>query len=64
MSAARLSIARRPPLDLPLAAKGGAAPPSAPAPRGASDEPGRDAEPEFELDAAFDVPAFLRRQEG
>jgi hypothetical protein len=50
MSAGRLSIARRPPLDLPLAAKTGSAPPSG--------------EAELELGAALDVPAFLRRQEG
>jgi cell division protein FtsZ len=84
--AARMSIARRPLLELPLAAGGGgssmAAAASAPsaassaassaaaaasAPdglrlKGASDEPSMD--PDFDLSSTFDVPAFLRRQEG
>jgi cell division protein FtsZ len=56
-SASRLSIAigRRSPIDLPMAAAGGA-----PATGGAMD--GQDAD--FEGNANFDVPAFLRRQEG
>ena len=84
--AARMSIARRPLFDLPVAASGGAfsgAPsssaPSAPSTgssagtSGASDPdamrlaavadtPATD--PDFDLSSTFDVPAFLRRQEG
>jgi hypothetical protein len=90
----RLSIARRPLMDLPLAASGnGASPtfssPSAHATHGAGALPrggipastlmrregDADAstvtedlrvldEPDPEADAAFDVPAFLRRQDG
>jgi cell division protein FtsZ len=53
--APRLSIARRPLLDLPLSA--------------AAAEPGdaaaqSDSIPDFDLGSTFDVPAFLRRQEG
>jgi cell division protein FtsZ len=53
----RLSLTRRPLLDLPLAARAATASPA-------------DAEPPAEVDAgidfssAFDIPAFLRRQEG
>jgi cell division protein FtsZ len=83
---ARMSIARRPLLDLPMAANGGSsmAPPSAsvgstafsgaaPATPGAPevdairlDVPlaGTPADPDFDLSSTFDVPAFLRRQEG
>jgi cell division protein FtsZ len=50
----RLSIARRPALDLPLAA----------APATADLPPELSADPEFEGGSTFDVPAFLRRQEG
>ena len=50
----RLSIARRPALDLPLAA----------APATADRPPELLADPEFEGGSTFDVPAFLRRQEG
>ncbi len=79
----RLSIARRPPLDLPLAASmggtassggGNGAPPFAsggeageaadPALRAHSDDEKLSADPDFDLSSAFDVPAFLRRQEG
>jgi hypothetical protein len=81
----RLSIARRPPLDLPLAASmggsassgssgGTAAPPFASGVEGAdASDPalhanaGEDklsSDPDFDLSSAFDVPAFLRRQEG
>ncbi len=84
--AARMSIARRPLLDLPIAASGGSAhlPPtssgSAAAPAGAivnaaeaedlaamrlgiDAHPGSP-DPDFEISSTFDVPAFLRRQEG
>jgi cell division protein FtsZ len=84
--AARMSIARRPLLDLPMAASGGGpamAPPSssgqpaAPAaPAVSADASDPDAmrpaeivdagpvDPDFDLSSTFDVPAFLRRQEG
>ena len=64
----RLSIARRPPLDLPFAA---AASIAAPAPSVPAADPvdemraaggGGSSEPEA-LESVFDVPAFLRRQE-
>jgi cell division protein FtsZ len=83
---ARMSIARRPLLDLPMAASGGSpsmAPPSSapppPAITGSSaaaaapeadtmrlDAPlaGPAVDPDFDLSSTFDVPAFLRRQEG
>jgi hypothetical protein len=80
---ARMSIARRPLLDLPMAANGGSsmAPPSASvgstALTGAApatpevdairlDVPlaGTPVDPDFDLSSTFDVPAFLRRQEG
>jgi cell division protein FtsZ len=67
LASARMSIARRPLLDLPLAAASGT--PSAPAgasPAGAST--GANANDglhaDFDLGTTFDVPAFLRRQEG
>ncbi len=82
----RLSIARRPPLDLPLAASmggsassggsggGSVAPPYAPGAEGAdaadpalhanTGDEKLSADPDFDLSSAFDVPAFLRRQEG
>jgi hypothetical protein len=58
----RLSLARRPLLDLPLAAGLAATAGAAPTAEanGSSDEPGH----HFDLEPAFDVPAFLRRQEG
>jgi cell division protein FtsZ len=71
--AARLSIARRPLIDLPMAANSGGASmgPSAAAGAGdpgsmrlAADEDTRATDPEFDLSSTFDVPAFLRRQEG
>jgi cell division protein FtsZ len=86
---ARMSIARRPLLDLPMAANGGnpsmaanvpahsttAPPPAAPSGKAAA---GYDQDamrlaaapdapalaPDFDLSSTFDVPAFLRRQEG
>jgi cell division protein FtsZ len=67
MSAARLSIARRPPLDLPMAKGASAAPPGAtPGVRGAAaDAPSAaEGEPDLDFSSTFDVPAFLRRQEG
>ena len=86
MPAVRMSIARRPLLDLPMAASGvgpAMAPPSSFVPpaqsdgsstvaagasdpdsmrTGASDDTPVD--PDFDLSSTFDVPAFLRRQEG
>ena len=85
MPAVRMSIARRPLLDLPMAASVGPAmaPPSSFVPpaqsdgsstvaagasdpdsmrTGASDDTPVD--PDFDLSSTFDVPAFLRRQEG
>jgi cell division protein FtsZ len=58
-AAPRLSIARRPLLDLPLSAAAGAAAAGAMGDAGSADEPA-------DLEAAvsgFDIPAFLRRQE-
>ncbi len=81
-AASRLSIARRPLLDLPIAVSSGA---SAPMPASSSaasassgsngstedtvrmrlSEPNGDGlDPDFDLSSNFDVPAFLRRQEG
>jgi cell division protein FtsZ len=73
----RLSIARRPLLDLPLAAvsTSSAMPSSAPSPSGSSGMPAETPpvsqatgaagpDPDFDLSSTFDVPAFLRRQEG
>jgi cell division protein FtsZ len=54
VSSQKLSIARRPAFDLPLAA--------APAASDTQPQPMKD--PDFDLGSAFDVPAFLRRQEG
>jgi cell division protein FtsZ len=63
MSASRLSIARRPLLDLPVArGMGGAAAGGSSA--GPAEAEGAESDPELGLSAAFDVPAFLRRQEG
>jgi hypothetical protein len=88
--AARMSIARRPLLDIPIAANGGT---PIPVSNGAGSSPsmtlgtnptdgathkGRSdgdtmraaaatevaADPDFDLSSTFDVPAFLRRQEG
>jgi len=82
MPAARMTIARRPLLDLPVAANGGSSMPAAssaaPASQSASTAalPGPDTmriragidpdpvDPDYELSTTFDVPAFLRRQEG
>jgi hypothetical protein len=70
MAAPRLSITRRPLFDLPLAMTGGPVPapavspavvmadPIAPEPKKAAGDP------DFDLQSTFDVPAFLRRQEG
>ena len=60
MSALRLSIARRPLLDLPLVAAGGLTAPVAAMPAA----PGSEGNPDVDLSSTFDVPAFLRRQEG
>jgi len=68
LASARLSIARRPLLDLPLAAAPGAAGDSpasmSPGPPGAPDGAGSGLNADFDLGTTFDVPAFLRRQEG
>jgi cell division protein FtsZ len=80
VAGSRLSIARRPLLDLPAAASLGAAAPTvspvAPAPIPPAAEADDDtiraeletaelaADPDFDLSSTFDVPAFLRRQEG
>jgi cell division protein FtsZ len=50
----RLSIGKRPSFELPLAA----------APATADTPPQPATDPDFDLGTAFDVPAFLRRQEG
>jgi cell division protein FtsZ len=64
VSGSRFSIARRPPLELPVAAVGGAAQPSGATP-GLVAAPRYDGDTvEVEPGSAFDVPAFLRRQEG
>jgi hypothetical protein len=72
---ARLSIARRPLLDLPVAASSGAVPsrpPVNPQPVGSAAEPagGKSGDTmrledtdDYDMSTAFDVPAFLRRQE-
>jgi cell division protein FtsZ len=66
-AAPRLSIARRAPFDLPLAGAlpglGAIAAQAAPAEASAGSG-GGDITPDFELGSNFDVPAFLRRQEG
>ena len=65
LASPRLSIARRPLLDLPLAGASlplASPPPVEGAPGGAPEA--SDANPDFELSSTFDVPAFLRRQEG
>src|SRR6185436_8570845 len=81
VAGSRLSIARRPLLDLPMAASLGAGAstmsgtPPAPSrePVGQADEDTVQveaetaelaADPDFDLSSNFDVPAFLRRQEG
>ena len=51
----RLSIARRPAFDLPL---------TVPAAGGAAPQQAVENELDFDAGAPFDVPAFLRRQEG
>jgi hypothetical protein len=55
-AAARFAIARRPLLDLPLAAPAAAT--------GAAAVASGSTDPDFDLTSALDVPAFLRRQEG
>jgi cell division protein FtsZ len=68
----RLSIARRPLLDLPLVMSANPGWPganAAPDDRTAEPQPSPDASaaatnPDFDLGSTFDVPAFLRRQEG
>ena len=69
---ARLSIAGRPPLDLPLRGRRRGAPLPRRRSRAGSatarlprTTPSRDADgADFDLSSTFDVPAFLRRQEG
>ena len=67
----RLSVARRPLIDIPLTvADGGSiarqAPASSPAmaESGANGVKSGEMDPDFDLSSTFDVPAFLRRQEG
>jgi cell division GTPase FtsZ len=66
----RLTIGRRPLLDLPRAAAAGAASPAATIPAAAGGATaGRNdlrlhVDPDVDLGTTFDVPAFLRRQEG
>ena len=85
--AARMSIARRPLLDLPMAASGGGSLMALPSSSGQSETPAGSSapaastsdpdamrpatgidtpvtDPDFDLSSTFDVPAFLRRQEG
>jgi cell division protein FtsZ len=74
MAPPRLSINRRPLFDLPLAASSGAAaaPAASPVPSMAetfsaaamAEKKKPSVDPDFDLQSAFDVPAFLRRQEG
>jgi cell division protein FtsZ len=81
MSSPRLSIARRPLLDLPITVSASAAPASSPATpaaalgvpsaagdrdtlRGAPEAEKAAVDHDFDLNSTFDVPAFLRRQEG
>ena len=63
--APRLSLARRPLLDLPLSASSVAASASGAATTGdtVGVTPPGDVEPDFDLGSTFEVPAFLRRQE-
>jgi cell division protein FtsZ len=68
----RMSIARRPLLDLPITVSSGAVAPVARAATGGDGGPAADGAealnlttaPDFDLSSTFDVPAFLRRQEG
>ena len=87
MQASRMSIARRPLLDMPMAASGGGpamspasssgpstTPAGPPATTSGTTEPNPirpleavengPVDPDFDLSSTFDVPAFLRRQEG
>jgi cell division protein FtsZ len=77
LASPRLSIARRPLIELPLAMSAGVAlsAPAAAQPATAADAPSSDLplsadastseeNPDFDLGSTFDVPAFLRRQEG
>ena len=67
--ASRLSIARRPALDLPISVAA-ATGPAVPLPSSAHTADGKELpavgaeDPDFDLSSTFDVPAFLRRQEG
>jgi cell division protein FtsZ len=70
MAAPRLSITRRPLFDLPLLAAGGPVPAPVASPAVAMADPTAPetrkpaVDPNFDLQSTFDVPAFLRRQEG
>ncbi len=71
LAASRLSLARRPLLDIPLTAVGGGtvarqaqASSSAMADSGGNGTQAAEPNPDFDLSSTFDVPAFLRRQEG
>ena len=61
LSLGRLSFARRPLLDMPLSASVAAAPVHTAAPKANG---GGEAHVDLDLGTTFDVPAFLRRQEG
>jgi cell division protein FtsZ len=63
LAASRLAVARRPPIDLPLSAAAGA-PTSASGPGSDLAVPPVRRTTAEESDSTFDVPAFLRRQEG
>ena len=70
LGASRLSFARRPLLDLPLAGgalpRAGSAGAGAPAATNTGTDPtdAHSADPNVDLSSTLDVPAFLRRQEG
>ncbi|OFW13808.1 MAG: cell division protein FtsZ [Acidobacteria bacterium RIFCSPLOWO2_12_FULL_66_10] len=72
IATSRVSIARRPLLELPIAVSSGAAAPVALAAKGGNGAPTADGaealnlttDQDFDLNSIFDVPAFLRRQEG
>jgi hypothetical protein len=62
-SSARLSVSRRQLTDLPLVVSSGAAAPATSS-HMSGDASADEVNPDFDLGASFDVPAFLRRQDG